>query len=526
MNPHFEGEGLVAGHVAQAPAENVPALALTGLTKTFGGTPALTDVDFEVHRGEVHALLGQNGSGKSTLVKILAGFHKPDAGDGAVYGEDLALGHPEAAKAAGIRFVHQDLGLVDTLNTVENLALGRGYHTRGKMWISWGAEAKHAEEAVKAIGYSFDIRKPVGELAASERVGVAVARALQDWNEDTSVLVLDEPTAAMAEPEVRRFYGMVERVRARGVAVVFISHRLEEVMQIANRVTVLRDGVAIGTHPIEELDDARLIHLIVGQALDVGESTRHASAGEEHVLSVRGLCGAEIQDASLTVRAGEIVGIAGLTGSGRHDVAPLLFGALPRNGGEVTVCGKALPSGRPDAAAGHGVALIPSERKRLAALAGLSALENLTLADVGHNASGGRLRRRKERADVREWMKRFDVRPLKPDAPMWTLSGGNQQKVILARWIKLAPKLLLLDEPTQGVDVGAKEQIYELVEEAAEAGLAVVTCSSDTDELERLCDRVLVFQRGRISTELTGDQVTKNAIDHAVLAVATPARSA
>jgi ribose transport system ATP-binding protein len=499
---------------------------VTGASKAFGGTPALVDVDFDVRRAEVHALLGQNGSGKSTLVKCLAGFHKPDAGEAAVYGEELAMGHPEAAKALGVRFVHQDLGLVDTLSTVENLALGRGYHTRGRTMISWRAEAKHAAEAVKSIGYSFDIRKPVGELSASERVGVAVARALQDWNEATSVLVLDEPTAAMPDPEVRRFFGMVDRVRERGVAVVFISHRLEEVMEIAHRVTVLRDGRAIATHSIEELTDASLIQLIVGQALDVGESTREPAIAQESVLEVRGVRGGEVQEASFTVRRGEILGIAGLNGSGRHDVAPLLFGAIPRSGGEVVVGGTSLPSGRPYAAADEGVALIPADRKRRGTLAGLTVKENLVLADIGRNAQGGRLRRRKERADVVEWMERFDVKPAQPDAPMWTLSGGNQQKVILARWIKLAPKLLLLDEPTQGVDVGAKEQIYELVEQAAEQGLAVVACSSDTDELERLCDRVLVFQRGRVSAVLEGDGVTKNAIDHAVLAVPVAEKSA
>ena len=518
---HFDGDGLVAGHVEHSHGQ-APALAITGLSKAFGGTPALSDVDLCVGRGEVHALLGQNGSGKSTLVKILAGYHRPDDGTATLYGEPLALGHPEAAKAAGIRFVHQDLGLVDTLSTVENLALGRGFNTRAGTWISWKAELAHARKAVDAIGYDFDVKKPVGQLAASERVGVAVARALQDYDEDTSVLVLDEPTASMPEPEVRRFFSMVERVRSRGVAVVFISHRLEEVMMIAQSVTVLRDGRVIATHSIGELDDARLVELIVGEALEVGESTRESHDTGDVLLEVAGLCGGELADASFAVRRGEIFGIAGLAGSGRHAVAALLFGGIPRHDGEVTIDGAPVPGGRPDVAAAQGMAYIPGDRKRSANLPALTVRENLTIADVGRNAQGGiRLRRRKERADVAEWMKRFDVRPMNPEAPMWTLSGGNQQKVILARWIKLGPKLLVLDEPTQGVDVGAKEQIYELVEQAAVNGMGVVVASSDTDELERLCDRVLVFSRGRVSKELRGRSVAKNDIDRAVLAVGT-----
>jgi ribose transport system ATP-binding protein len=519
MNPtHFSGDGLE--EVREAPSVDMPALRVSGVCKAFGGTPALSDVDFDVCRGEVHALLGQNGSGKSTLVKILAGYHHPDAGDGAVYESELSLGNPDAAKALGIRFVHQDLGLVDTLSTVENLALGRGYDTRGGAFISWRAEAARARRAVEAIGYEFNVRLPVGRLAASERVAVAVARALQDYDVATSVLVLDEPTAAMPESEVRRFFGMVDRVRERGVAVIFISHRLEEVMMIAQRVTVLRDGRVIATHTIDELDDSRLIHLIVGEALEKGASTRapHSESGTA-VLTVSGLRGGGVRSADFQVGRGEILGIAGLNGSGRHDVAPLVFGGTSRDGGEVVVNGEQLPPGRPDVSVSRSVAFIPPDRKRSANLPSLTVRENLTLAGVGCNSGRIRLRRRKERADVLDWMKRFDVRPYRPEAPMWTLSGGNQQKVILARWIKLDPKLLILDEPTQGVDVGAKEQIYELVEQAAESGVAVLVTSSDSDELERLCDRVLVFQRGVVYTELAGPAVNKSAIDRAVLAV-------
>lgn len=522
MTPsEFSGEGLE--EVRPAPALDGPALTIRGLSKAFGGTPALSEVDFDVRRGEVHALLGQNGSGKSTLVKILAGYHRPDAGTASVYDEELALGNPDSAKAAGIRFVHQDLGLVETLSTVENLALGRGYSTRGGAWISWRVERAHAKKAIEAIGYEFDVRLPVGRLATSERVAVAVARALQDYDVDTTVLVLDEPTSSMPEPEVRRFFGMVDRVRAQGVAVVFISHRLEEVMMIAQRVTVLRDGKVIATHAIHELDDARLIHLIVGEALEKGESTRTLQAHTDApILSVESLRGEGIRDVSFEVHPGEIVGVAGLQGSGRHNVAPMVFGGELRDGGEVKVNGVSLPPGRPDAATANSVAFVPADRKRSANLPSLTVRENLTIADVGRNAGRVRLRRRRERADVVEWMERFDVRPARPEAPMWTLSGGNQQKVILARWIKLDPKVLVLDEPTQGVDVGAKEQIYELVEQATEtSGLAVLVASSDSDELERLCDRVLVMQRGVICAELTGSDVNKAAIDRAVLAVAS-----
>jgi ribose transport system ATP-binding protein len=288
-------------------------------------------------------------------------------------------------------------------------------------------------------------------------------------------------------------------------------------MMIAQRVTVLRDGRVIACHSIDELDDSRLIHLIVGEALEKGESTRTPQEGGDVVLTVDGLKGAGVRDASFQVRKGEILGVAGLAGSGRHDVASLLFGGLNRDGGEVKVNGERLPPGRPDVSTSKSVAFIPADRKRSANLPSLTVRENLTIAGVGRNAGKVRLRKRKERADVLEWMKRFDVKPYRPEAPMWTLSGGNQQKVILARWLKLNPGLLILDEPTQGVDVGAKEQIYELVEQAVETGVAVVVASSDTDELERLCDRVLIFRRGRVDAELEDAGVNKSAIDRAVL---------
>jgi ribose transport system ATP-binding protein len=462
-----------------------PVLTIRGLSKTFPGTRALDRVDYDLRPGEIHALVGQNGCGKSTLIKVLAGYHQPDPGTEILLaGEPVDLHDTIASRDAGFRFVHQDLGLVETLSAVENLMLGRELDTAFGGRIRWAAERRDAERRMRALGYDFDVRRPVRELGAAERTGIAIARALWDW-EDARVLVVDEPTASLPREEVKTLFEALDRIRRRGLGVIYVSHRLDEIFTIGDRVTVLRDGKLVGTWDVPELDQDRLVSLMVG-----GDELRppHDQVFDdvrEIALEVRQLRGLEVDSIDIQARRGEVLGIAGLTGSGRDEVLPLLFGVSSR-GGEVKVFGRPVP-GNPRGAMAAGMALVPADRRGEGAVVGFSVRENCTLTDLKrHSRRSGRLNRSAEHDEVSGWVERLDVRPRRPDAVFSTLSGGNQQKVVLAKWLRRKPRVLLLDEPTQGVDVHAKATIHALARDAATEGAVVVIASSDDAEL---CDR-------------------------------------
>jgi ribose transport system ATP-binding protein len=495
------------------------SLRIQALTKRFDATLALDRVDLDVRAGEVHALVGHNGSGKSTLIKVLAGFHRPDPGSAVTLrGMPMAFGSPTASLAAGLRFVHQDLGLVDTLGTVENLALGVGFETGLGGRIRWAEERRSARRRMHALGYDFDVGRPVGELAAAERTGIAIARALQH-GEQARVLVVDEPTAMLPRHEVQVLFDAIARVRRRGVGVIYVSHRLDEVFSIADRVTVLRDGRRVGTFRVRELDEHRLVELMMGGAVASSRAASGSGAREAGLLAVRGLAGNVLSDVSFAAGGGEVVGVAGLTGSGREELLPLLFGALVRRAGEVRVAGTTLPSARPSEAIAAGMALVPGDRHRSGSVTSLSVRENLALTDLRrHTTRFGAVRRRAERAETRRWITSLDIRPADPDAPFMSLSGGNQQKVVLAKWLRVGPHVLLLDEPTQGVDVQAKAIIHHLAREAASRGAAVVIASSDDAELCDVCDRVLVIRDGRVAGELREDEITAHELARLQLA--------
>ncbi len=508
-------------------------LEIRGLSKTFPGQHALINVDFDVAPGEVHALVGQNGSGKSTLIKILAGYHDPAPGASASVtrqrrgGEltHLRLGDARAAEEAGVRFVHQDLGLVETLGAHENLALGAGFLTNRMGTISWRQEIKRARAALADLGYHIDPRKPVKELSAAERTGIAIARALQNWDRDVELLVLDEPTASLPGPEVERLFDVIRTVKERGVAVVYVSHHLDEVFHIADRVTVLRDGRKIDTVPTSTLDHDKLVELIVGRALYAEFATdlsEGRAGGRKVVLAARGLSSSSLLHLDLDVTEGEIIGVAGITGSGREEVARVLFGALPRTG-VVQIGGVHVVGDRPDLSVRAGLAMVPADRKQVGIMPEMAVRENMTLTDLQPYWIQGLLRVRKERSEVSTWLDTLDVRPRQTERLIKTLSGGNQQKVLIAKWLRVKPKVLVLDEPTQGVDVGAKADIHRLVDHAAEAGAAVIVCSTDTEELVRLCHRVVVMQRGVARAVLTGDEITVDRINQLQLQVAQEA---
>jgi len=488
-----------------------PVLQASNLAKTFGGITALDGVDLTVRSGEVHALLGENGSGKSTFIKIISGYHKPDAGaEVLIDGQPMWLGHAESSYALGCRFVHQDLGLVLSSSVLDNLYMNAGFPTTLGT-INGRAARQRARSDLAKVGLDIDPRTPVAELTPAIRTGIAVARALlEDESSKVKFLVLDEPTATLPDDEVKHLLDIVRRVAETGVGVLYVTHRLDEVFEVAHNVTVLRDGRKAATEPTSALDRKRLINLLVGSEFDeihaVSESlqTEHG----DPVLRVRDLVAGPVNGVSFETRAGDIVGIAGITGSGRETILGALFGATLRDSGVVEIDGRALTPMRPDKAMAAGMAYMPPDRKTSGGLMDFTARENLTLTDLSPFWRTLLLRRGSENAETRRWFERLGVRPAGgTNARLSAFSGGNQQKILFGKWLRRKPRVLLLDEPTQGVDVGAKAELHRQLLGAAEEGTSVVLSSSDLDELAAVCHRVLVLRDGKIAAHLTGARV-------------------
>ncbi|MEC3975735.1 sugar ABC transporter ATP-binding protein [Amycolatopsis sp. H20-H5] len=478
-----------------------PLLTIRRMSKTFPGLKALDDVSLDVGAGEIVAVLGHNGSGKSTLVKILAGVYQAD------HGTEVEVRAAEGTVVTGtaggkLHFIHQDLGLADILSTVENIGIGKPARAFGLAPVRAAAERRHADELISRFGAHFDTTVPVGRLSPAQRTIVAIARAMDGWERPDNILVLDEPTTALHRDEVAVLFEAVRRIADRGAGIVFISHRLDEVRALAHRVVVLRDGRVVADEPTGDLDHDELVRLIAGREvaeLEVAERQNLA----EPVLTVEHLRCAEIADFSLDLRAGEIVGVSGILGSGREQLAPALFGARHRESGRIEVGGDELTPDDTRAAIEAGMAYLPADRRRDGTVMTMTVRENLTLPLMQPlKRAFGRLDLRAERAETRRWIATVGLRPPFPDRPMNTFSGGNQQKIALAKWLRVAPLVLVLDEPTQGVDVGAKSAIYELILAARRAGTGVVLCSSDTKELVQLCDRVLVLRDGVVAAEV------------------------
>ena len=497
--------GLAAGAAA-------PLLRIEGMSKTFPGLMALNDVSLDVHPGEVVAVLGHNGSGKSTLVKVLAGVYQADPGAVVeVRNADGELATGPAAREE-LHFIHQDLGLADILTTVENLGLGKSSRGRGFAPVRGAAERRRAQMLVARFGASVDVTVPVGKLSPAQRTIVAIARALDGWSRPDNVLVLDEPTAALHGDEVQVLFEAIRRVAASGAGVIFISHRLDEVLELADRVVVLRDGRVVAEEATSQLDHDKMVTLIAGREIAETAVTNRDRAGAP-VLTVTGISGAELRDFSLSLRAGEIVGVGGILGSGREQLGPMLFGAAHRSGGRVEVGGEELAPDDAVAAIESGMAYVPADRRRGGVVMEMSVRENLTLPLMRPlRRRWGRLDGRAERAQTRSWMQTVGLRPPNPEQLLKLFSGGNQQKVVLAKWLRVRPRVLLLDEPTQGVDVGAKAAIYELILAARRDGAGVVLCSSDTKELVSLCDRVLVLKDGKVVSEVPRESLTEERL--------------
>ena len=498
-------------------------LSLSAVSKTFAGQMALRDVALTVKYGEVRALVGQNGSGKSTLIKLLAGYHQPDPGSVAeLDGRPFELGNPAAAKALGLRFVHQDLGLVLGMSVLDNIMLGRDYPRGFARRIAWRRAREQARAQLRSLGVDVAPSMPVGVLSMAERTAVAIGRALADTDAGERLfIVLDEPTAALPQDEVGRLLRTIGRLREQGHGVLLVSHHLNEVLYVADTVTVLRDGRVVASTPRRSVDKAELTELIVGHPIERATPAERAAAIAHGTggaaLSVRGLSGGRIAELDLDVHAGEVVGVAGITGSGRETLAPLLIGRLPR-GGEMRVNGRLIRPAHPKRAIDAGVGSIPGERARYGVFANMSVRNNVTISGLARHRHWTRIRRHQERAEVEEWIDRLRIVTRSADAPITTLSGGNQQKVLVGRALRTAPQVLVLDDPTQGIDVGARAQIHAVIEKCAADGVAILLVSTDSDELARLADRVIVLAGGRqTSCLLRGPELTDNAIDRAQL---------
>jgi ribose transport system ATP-binding protein len=493
--------------------EGATGLRIAGLSKRYGATRALDDVWLEAAPGSIHALVGGNGSGKSTLIKILAGVHTGAPGGRIEIGAARVTADrvsPAWARDSGLSFVHQDLGLFDALSVAENLVVGQSYPRSGGR-IAWGRMRRDAQATLDRLGIRVSAGGVVAALRPAERTLVAIARALRGREEaHGGVLVLDEPTARLPEAEAETLLSALRHYAAHGQTVLFVSHRLGEVFALADRVTVLRDGKVVATDDPAALDESTLARLIVGHAVEGHVGARQPRAGATPVLELSGVCAGPLRDVSLTLGEREVLGVAGLVGSGRSSLLQAIYGALPVHAGTIVVDGRALERGSIGAAIRRGLSYVPEDRAADGAFLGLGVPENLSAADPGRHRSGPWFGHRRERTAAAAAMGTFAIRAPSVAAPLTTLSGGNQQKVVLARWLALAPRVLLLDEPTQGVDVGARADIHAHIRAAVDAGGAAIVVSSDVDELLALSDRVLVLAAGRIVGEAPTDAIDRH----------------
>jgi ribose transport system ATP-binding protein len=487
-----------------ASAEADALLRIEGLTKRFTGTLALDHVDFVARAGEVHALLGENGAGKSTLIKVLAGVYPADAGSVYLDGKQVE----PASQRLPIAFIHQELGLVGPMTVAENIALVAGYGRRGRL-ISWRKVRRQAIECLSAMGSSIDPGAQVETLTAAEKSLVAIARALAV---KADLLVLDEPTASLPETDVAHLFEALRRLRSAGVGIIYVTHRLDEVFRIADRVTVLRDGRNVATMPVSETTPSDLVVKIVGRKLaEVTMPSPSESAGT--MLELENVRTGSVGPVSFRVGRGEILGLVGLTGAGHHAVGRAIFGDTALSSGFIRLEGSVTRHSDPAMAIRHGVGFVSSKRTEESLAGSLSVQENIFPNPVHAGGSALRLLRHgRERERCNEALVQFDVRPRDPSRSVNTLSGGNQQKVVLARWLAAGSRLLVLEEPTAGVDVGSRADIYGILEEVLAAGNAVLLVSSDFEEVVRICHRALVFNRGRVAAALSREELSVSRI--------------
>lgn len=534
-------------NISESPIQTKPILEMQGITKTFNGFNALQDVNLTIYPGEVHALMGENGAGKSTLMKILAGAYIADRGEIRIDGQPIRMTSPGQARELGIAIIYQELNLAPNLTVAENIFMGSEL-TKGGALIDQSAMRSKASQVLENLDASFDAGDLVSTLSIAEQQQVEIARALKDRSR---ILVMDEPTAALSDRETEKLFEVVHRLRKEGIAIIYISHRMEEIYALADRVSVIRDGGYIGSLEKSEISAERLVEMMVGRPLqDLYEHKRQTNPGSV-VLEVTNLSDGrkKVKSASFKLHAGEIVGLAGLVGAGRTELARLIFGADPKMSGEIKLEGRplnisepsnAIKSGiayvpedikeqhplnisSPDDAIEAGIAYVPEDRKNLGLFLEMSSGENITLNVLDREAKAGIINSKSLAQVVTDAIQNLGIRLASPSIRAMDLSGGNQQKLLLARWLAINPKVLLLDEPTRGVDIGAKSEIYRIISDLATNGVAILMISSELPEIVGMSDRVLIMRAGSLVGEVggsTGEKITQENI----MAYATGAR--
>jgi ribose transport system ATP-binding protein len=479
---------------------NVAAVRMTGISKAFGGVRALDDVDFEVMPGEVHALLGGNGAGKSTILKILNGVHRPDQGKVEVGGRELTAHSPEESRAAGVAMNYQEMSLIPTLSVAQNVFLTR--ESRTGMGLIDDAEAeRRAADLFRLLEVSVDPRAIVGDLGAGQKQLTEIAKAI---SQDATVLVLDEPSTALAVSDVERLFAFLRKLKDKGVAIIYVSHRMDEIARIADRATILRDGKHVITAPLSELPvDTMIEHIVGKRSKGLSDVERGASVRGDVMLEVSGLSGAhKPQDVSFALHRGEVLGLAGLLGSGRSSLARLIAGIEPAAKGSIRIKGQPVTIRKPGDAIGAGVALVPEARATQGIIPAHSVASNMVLAVIDRLSKAGFVDGKAANDLTDTQIQRLSVKTASRDHAVSTLSGGNQQKVVIGKWLATDPDILILDEPTAGIDIGSKSEIIRLVRELAASGKSIIMISSELSELLTACDRILVMAEGRVHQDM------------------------
>lgn len=486
-----------------------PAIEVRNVSKSFPGVKALDAVSLVVKKGEVHALAGENGAGKSTLMKILAGIYAPDAGEIYLSGKRVQFRHPHDALRSGIAMVHQELQVFPDLTVAENIAMGR---EKARGWLGWldpAAMRREAQELLDRLGAPVEAVCRMRDLTVAEMQAVEIAKALAH---EVDVIIMDEPTSAVSEREVEALFRIIGDLKRQGVTIIYVSHKMDEMLRIASTVSVLRDGRMVGSYRAEELDRSRLIAAMVGRELGARPAAPPAPQGPP-VLEVRALGKpGRFRDVSFSLRRGEILALAGLMGAGRTDVAAAVFGLSPAERGEIRVCGRPVRIRSSCDAISHGIAMVTEDRRKFGIVPEMPVTGNITLASLRRYCYGPFVDRAREDAAASEQVRKFAIRAPGLDCPAKYLSGGNQQKILIARALLVDPVILILDEPTRGVDIGAKAEIYTIITELAQQGMAILMISSEMEEILSLSHRILVMSEGSITAELDSRRATQQEI--------------
>ncbi|MGG1611691.1 sugar ABC transporter ATP-binding protein [Paenibacillus phoenicis] len=488
---------------------NTPLLEMEGIDKSFSGVKVLEQVKFTLEAGEVHALMGENGAGKSTLMKILNGIYTKDSGTVRVKGKERSILSPSAAQELGIVMIHQELNLIPHLTVMENIFLGREFTLGPTRLIDWRKMKRESARYLSQLGLMIPPEAIVGELSVGQQQMVEIAKAL---SMNTEILVLDEPTAALTNREIEGLFQVIASLKRQGVGMIYISHRMEEIFQICDRITVMRDGRYVGTEKVAETNMDQIVKMMVGREIKDRFPKAHIDFGEEKLrvenLSQKGV----LHDISFSVRAGEIVGIAGLMGAGRTELAKALFGVSPIDGGTIAINGKKVQIRKPSDAIRAGLALVTEDRKDEGLLLAMSVRDNLSMTNLTAVSNGGFLSEAKERELADTLIQRLRIKTSSGAQAVGSLSGGNQQKVVIGKWLATNPQVLILDEPTRGVDIGAKKEIYDLMNKLAAEGVAIVMISSELPEILGMSDRILVMHEGKLTGHFTREEATQEKI--------------